>query len=400
MMSWGGLRRRLVAPVPGRLPVAVADVLFAVVLSAFAVASAAGLEGSNAQRPNAGGPAAVAVLVMTAPVLLARRWPVAVSAVLAAGAGLNGVLIGPLVRCGTGLVAVFYTAFVIGARCRNRAAVLGLVLLAVDIVGQAFSDPQLGPGVIAYMVPIAVAFAAAGRLVAARNAVVAQLRARSAELRAQREENARLAVATEHARIAGDLDGFLTERIHRITTAAAAGPALLAGSPEKAREAFETISRSGRSALTRMRDVVAGLHDGGEPAGTGPAPVLARLDRLLADAGEGPARLHVAGDPRLLPPGLELSAYRIVERLLEATDPDGLTDERVEVTVAFGPHDLQLTVAGPARPAGPAGPRGAVRAALAAASERAAVHGGRLQTLTADRRRTTVVTLPLIAGTP
>jgi hypothetical protein len=263
------------------------------------------------------------------------------------------------------------------------------------------SDPQLGSGVIAYMVPVAVAFAAAGRLLAARNTTVAELRASSAQLRAQREENARLAVATEHSRIAGDLDGFLTERIDRITAAATAGPALLAGSPDQARAAFETISRSGRSALTRMRDVVADLHDRGEPAGTGPAPVLARLDRLLAEAGEGPAQLRVVGDPRLLPPGLELSAYRIVERLLEATDSDALggpAADPVEVTVAFGPHELQLTVAGPVRPAGAAGPRGTVRAALAAASERAGVHGGRLHTRTTDRRRTTVVTLPLVAG--
>ena len=133
-MSWSGLRRWLTAPFPGRPRVAAADLVFAVALSAFAVASAAGWEGSNASRPNAGGAAAVAVLVMTAPVLLARRRPVAVSAVPAAGAGLNWVVIGPLVRCGTGLLAVFYTALVIGARCRVRPAVLGVVLQALDIV--------------------------------------------------------------------------------------------------------------------------------------------------------------------------------------------------------------------------------------------------------------------------
>jgi signal transduction histidine kinase len=397
-MSWSGLRRRLTAPLPGGLRTA--DVAFAVVLSAFAVASAAGLEGPNAHDPRAGGPAALAVLAMTAPVLLARRRPVAVSAALAAGAVLNPVVIGPLVRCGTGLPAVFFTAFVLGASGRVRRTVIGLVLLAVNVVGQALSDPHLGSGTITYMVPITVAFAVAGRLLATRNTVVAELRARSAQLRAQREENARLAVATEQARIAGDLDGFLIERIDRITAAAAAGPALPAGSPEQARAAFETISRSGRSALTRMRDVVADLHDGGEPAGAGPGPVLARLDRLLAEAGEGPARLRVDGDPRLLPPGLELSAYRIVERLLETTDRgafDGYAGDPVEVTVAFGPHELRLTVAGPA---GRAGRRATVRAALAAASERAGVHGGRLQTLTTDRRRTTVVTLPCVAGAP
>ncbi len=387
--------RSLVAPLAGWERVAVADVVFAAVLSGFAVQSALGT-GSNAHNPNAGATAALAVLVMTVPVVLARRRPVAVSAALAVGAGLNWVVIGHLVRCGAGLLAVFYTAFVLGARCRLRFAAMGLGLLAVDIVCQAYSDPRLGPGVIVYMVPIAVAFAAAGRLVRSRNATVAQLRISTAELRAQREENARLAVATEQARIAGDLDGFLAERVDRIAGAAATGRASLAGSPEHAREAFETIGQSGRAALTRMRDVVGDLTGApGGPAGTEPAPVLAGLDRLLADAAEGSARLRIVGDPRLLPPGLELSAYRIVERLLEAIDGDlvpGHVRGPTEVTVSFGPHDLQLTVTGPTAR------RGDVRAALAAAAERAAVHGGSMRTSTVNRCRTTVVALPLVTG--
>jgi signal transduction histidine kinase len=399
-MRRGSLTRWLITPVADQARIARADVLFAVVLSAFAVLSASGLEGSNAHNANAGWAAALAVLLMSSPVLLVRRWPVPVAAVLAVGAGLNWLVIGDLVRCGTGLLAVFYTAFVLGARCRIRSAAAGLGLLAVNIACQAYSDPQLGSDVIVYMVPIAVAFAAAGRLLASRNAVVAQLRTSTEQLRSQREETARLAVATEQARIAGHLDGFLGERVDRISGVATAGRASLITSPDGAREAFEEISRSGREALTRMRDVVADLADShadahAEPGGIEPAPVLAQLDRLLADAAEGQARLRVLGDPRLLPPGLELSAYRIVERLLEATDGDATaanSPDPVEVIVAFEPHELQLTVIGAiAR-------RADVRAALAAVSERAAVHGGCMQTSTTDRRRTTVVALPLVAG--
>jgi hypothetical protein len=395
-MSRSSLTRWLVTPLALRDRIAVADVLFAAIVSGLAVQSALG-SGSNAHNPNAGAAAAVTVLLMTTPVLLARRWPVLISGALAVGAGLNWLLIGHLVRCGAGLLAVFYTAVVLGARCRIWSAAIGLGLLAVNIVCEALSDPQLGAGVIVYMVPIAVAFAAGGRLLRSRNATVAQLRTSTVQLRAQREENARLAVATEQARIAGDLDGFLADRVDRMSGAAAAGRALLAVEPAQARAAFETISQSGRAALTRMRDVVADLNNGArEPAGIEPAPVLARLDRLLADAAEGSAQLRIIGDPRLLPPGLELSAYRIVERLLEATDRDATPVDLpgpTEVTVAFGPHELELTVTGPTAR------RADVRAALAAASERAAVHGGSMQTSTADRRRTTVVALPLVAGT-
>jgi signal transduction histidine kinase len=400
-MGAGSLRRWLRTPVAGLRDVAAADVLFGVVVSLSGFMSAVGATGSNAHNPNAGLAAAVAVLLMTAPVAVARRWPVAVCVVLAFSAPLNWVAIGHLVRCGAGLVAVFYVAFMLGVRCRIKPMIAGLALLAVNILCQAFSDPQLGSGVIVYMVPVAVAFTAAGWLVASRNATVAQLRARTLQLRAQRDENARLAVAGEQARIAGDLDGFLAGQVDRISGSATAGRAVLESSPEQAREAFEAISRSGRAALTRMRDVVANLKDSGtHPAGVEPAPVLAQLDRLLAEASEGTARLRVIGDPRLLTPGLELSAYRIIERLLEATDPDVTNDDAsaadarspVEVLVAFGAHQLELTVSGPtARQAD-------ARVALAAASERAAVHGGHLRTSTTDRQRTTVVALPLVAG--
>lgn len=383
--------RWLRSPVPGWPGVAVGDVAFALVLCAFAVASAAGLTGSNASNPDAGWAASLAVLLMVAPVVAARRYPVAVAAVLAAGAALNWVAIGHLVRCGAGLPAVFYVAFVIGARCRWWQAVAGLALLAGNVVCQACSDPQLGVGVLVYMVPITVAFAGAGRLLAARNAAVARLRARTLQLRAQREENARLAVAADRSRIAADLDGVLQRGVEQIATAAASGRVVLAEEPADAQAAFVTIQETGRATLTHMREVVANLTD---LAPTEPAPMLAHLDRLLAGASEAQPRLRVSGDPRLLPPGLELSAYRIIERLLLAVDQDPAG--RVEVTVTFGAQELELTVDGPSARRSEA--RAGVAAALAAAAERAAVHGGTLATSASGGRRTTVVRLPLAAG--
>ena len=122
------------------------------------------------------------------------------------------------------------------------------------------------------------------------------------------------------------------ERVDQIDASAQFGRAALYTSPDDARDAFHSISQSGRAALNRMREVVADLTDDvvvGLPVAE-PAPMLAQLDRLLADAGEDSTALQVLGDPRLLPPGLELAAYRIVERLLEAVDGDA----GAEATVA------------------------------------------------------------------
>ena len=134
--------RWLTAPVFGWRDVGVADIAWALLLGALGVTSITGLTHSA----NHGGiGASLAVLLMTAPVGLARRQPVVAAAVMAAGAGLSWGLFDNMVRCGVALPALFYVAFVIGSRTtRWRPAALGMALLFVDLICQAFSDPQLG----------------------------------------------------------------------------------------------------------------------------------------------------------------------------------------------------------------------------------------------------------------
>jgi signal transduction histidine kinase len=378
--------RWLSAPVFGWPDVGIGDLALAGVLTAGLVASTSGL--SHPHAAHVGLAASVAALLLTVPVAFSRRAPLVAAATIAVGAALNWVLIGHMVRCGAALPAAFYVAFTIGSRCVTlRETVAGLLLVAVNISCQAYSDPQLGPTVITYMVPIALGFLVAGRLLQGRNAAVARLRDRTAELRDQREQNARLAVVADQARIAGDLDTYLHDQIGQIAAAAAAGQDTLAATPDRAQDAFVAIQDTGRETLAHMRGVVAGLR---EHAPTEPQPVLAQLDRLLSQAMQAETRLEVTGDPRLLPPGVELSGYRIVEHLLVALEDDPTS--RIDVGVAFEPEELVLTVVGPSAR------RGDVRAALAAATERAALHGGTLRTKSSGGRRETVVLLPLAAG--
>src|SRR5206468_2575764 len=96
------------------------------------------------------------------------------------------------------------------------------------------------------------------------------------------------------------------------------------------------------------------------------------------------ARLVVEGNPRALPPGVELSAYRIVEHLLDALgDAPG-----VEVRVRFADSDLELEVSGPAR-------RRAAEA-IARARERAQLHHGTMEATTRSGRADALVRLPVL----
>lgn len=375
--------RWLASPVFGLRDVGVGDVGLAVVLSAFAIVSVIGL--SDAKN-HGGVAAALAVLLMTAPVVIARRQPVAAAALLAIGAGVNWGAIGHLIRCGAALPAVFYVAFMLGNRAKGwEGMALGGACLVVNLICEGYSDPKLGgPGVAVLMVPISVAFWVAGRLLQRRNATVGILRLRTAELREQREQTARLAVAADQARIAADLDGYLHDRVDEIAAAAEVGLATITTEPDQAHDAFVAIQDAGRETLTHMRGVVANLRD---HAPTDPQPVLSQVVHLLGQATQADTRLAVTGDPRLLPPGVELSGYRIIEHLLIAMENDPAA--RIDVVVAFGADALELTVAGPCAR------HGDIRPALAAATERANLHGGTLRTEAVGGRRQTVVLLPL-----
>jgi signal transduction histidine kinase len=214
--------------------------------------------------------------------------------------------------------------------------------------------------------------------------MAAELRSRNAELREQRETNARLAVAVDRQRIADDLNVAVRSRLDELAQAAAyADPA----DEDATREAFSRVQQMGRETLTHMREVVGALRP---PTSSAPAPVLAQLGELLSRATSADARLVVSGQPESLPAGVELSGYRIVEHLLVALED--APDARIDVAVTFTAESLEIAVRGPAAP------RAERVAALAAARERTALHGGTLDATTKSGRCEAVVRLPLIAA--
>jgi hypothetical protein len=369
----------------GGLPAA--DVAAAFVFSAYGVGLTSGILHPSYRSPNLGIAASAGVLTMTAPVAWRRRMPLAMAGVLAAGAVLNGLVFGPMVRCGGALPAVFLAAFSVGAHLDRARSATAAALCAVNVAAQCVYDPRLGPGTMALMLPVLAGFYAAGRLVLARAEAASSLRQRSAELGRQREQTARLAVKADRARVAGDLGASLHGRLAEIAAEAAAGRAALGADPLAGQRALQAIEHGGREILRQMRAVVGVLHEDG-PAE--PQPSLARLSDLLSRATTADARLTVQGSPRTLPAGLELSGYRIAEHLLLALeDAPGAA---VEVSLRFEPDALELQVSGPPARHTDLG------AVLAAARERAALHGGTVDVRADERLCQATARLPLISA--
>ena len=378
--------RVITGPIFGITDLGWGDIALALLLSAFAIFIVThGKSGGHVL--DAGWTGALAVLLMTLPVAFARKRPLVVAGVLLAGALINWWAIGHYVRCGATLPAVFYMAFVVGSRCEGRDRVIGEALVIGSILVQCESDPQITPITNAILfIPISLAFLGAGYLLHRRNLTVEALRVRTTELHDQRERNATLAVEADRARIAGDLDQYLHGQVHEIAAAAASGRESLDDGPGRAADAFVAIQGTGRETLTHMREVVGSLR---AEAPTGPQPVLAQLDRLLSESDEIDVRLQITGDPQLLPPGLELAGYRIVEHLLNTLEKNPSSAASVEVV--FGADALEFTVVGPSVR------ESVARPALAAASERAQLCGGTVRSSLHDGRRETRVLIPLTA---
>ncbi|MEA2623877.1 MAG: hypothetical protein QOH61_2787 [Chloroflexota bacterium] len=319
-------------------------------------------------------------LLVTVPLAWRRVAPLGATGAALAGLVLNFVLIGsdPL-RCGIVLPTAFLFVFA-SAQMEKREALVGFVfglgLTLLDLV------VEFGGLTLAVATGLTVLIWAVGRLVRSRRQMAAELTARTVELREARDARARLEVFSDRARLSRDLDELLERRLGELARMADTDrPGDVAG----ATATLVDIERESRRTLEEMRAIVGMLRDD-SVAPTGPPPAITHLDALLVRAtGSSSARLTFEGNPRVLPPAVELSAYRIVEHLLAALEvtPD------VQVHICFGDEVLTLAVSGCARRRG--------KAAIERARERARVQHGTLKVSAHGGRADATVSLPVAA---
>jgi signal transduction histidine kinase len=135
-------------------------------------------------------------------------------------------------------------------------------------------------------------------------------------------------------------------------------------------ESLHGIQHTGRSALEETRRVLRNLR---EPEGHRPA----ELEDLIAEANDAGLNvvLRVEGDPRPLPAGADISAYRIVQEALTNVRKHA-NAQHVEVVFRYDPHGLEIEVVndGVTTEVQQAGGLG-----LVGMRERAEQHGGELR---------------------
>jgi signal transduction histidine kinase len=217
------------------------------------------------------------------------------------------------------------------------------VALVAPVVAGAAKEPLFA---LAMYAVFAAAWALGDNL-RTRRAYLAELEARAERLEREQQETARRAVAEEQARIARELHDVISHNVSVMVVQAAAGGDVFATRPDRAREALGSIESTGREALVELRRLLGVVRPEVEDAGAGlePQPGLARLPELIEHVSAAGLRveLAVAGEPRDLPAGVDLSAYRIVQEALTNTLKHARA-ETARVTIGYEDARLELEI--------------------------------------------------------
>ncbi|MGH3458121.1 sensor histidine kinase [Aeromicrobium sp.] len=339
-------------------------------------------------------PNAVLLLLITVPLAWRRRAPTIVFVLVLVSVAVQVSLIDgtlsdqPPFQHWIALLVVFYS---LGVHAERRRAIIAGALGGGAFVVADLVDLLTGAGRLEDTVPAWFMLAAAygiGLAMRGERIQSTLLTQRTERLEREREQQARQAVAEERARIARELHDIVAHAISVMVVQAQAGQRVLEGEQASAREALGSIETMGRQSLVEMRRLLGVLRVEDRELALGPYPRLADLD-VLADrvrhAGL-PVEVHVEGEPTSLPPGVDLSGYRIVqEALTNALRHAGPATAKVVVRYRPAEVEVEITDDGRGNAEDREGGHG-----LVGMRERAALVGGDLESGSENERGYTV----------
>jgi signal transduction histidine kinase len=179
-----------------------------------------------------------------------------------------------------------------------------------------------------------------------RRSRLAAVTERAERLEREREQQALIAATAERTRIAREMHDVIAHSLAVMISLADGATAKLRSDPERAGTAIENLSRIGRQALGDTRRLLGVLRDDDASEELAPQPGLAQIDGLLAQVRTTglAASLAVNGDPHPLPPGAELTVYRIVQEATTNALKHAVGATSVAVVLDYSPNLLAISV--------------------------------------------------------
>ncbi|UYM05605.1 sensor histidine kinase [Solicola gregarius] len=313
--------------------------------------------------------AAYFIAVVSCAALPVRHW-----APLAAMAATTvcGMLVAPLGLLLTPPIVApaVITAYALAVRAERRVATRALLasaalLVATGLFGDLSWQDASRLGLVAACPLVAGVL---GHSTQTRRAYLTAMEERARQAEKSRESEARQRVAEERVRIARELHDLVAHQITLANAQATVADHVFDARPEQTRKSLKELVETTSNALDDLRTTVGLLRQSGDAAAPAePAPGLSRLPPLLESFRRAglEVSVHQEGTVRPLPPGVDLTAYRIIqEALTNVTKHAGTGSaqvrlawerDRVTITVADDGRDVPTepsTSAVSARPPG------------------------------------------------
>lgn len=294
---------------------------------------------------------AVAAAGVTLPIAWRRRFPAVVAPLVAAFVAWQELMNGDLTENSiTPIVTLPLAVYSLGVLLERRAALISFgVTMALLWTAVISSGTQTLDNFVFSLILAGGPFLV-GRIVNARIALARELREKARRIEREGDEQKKLAVAEERARIAREMHDVVAHNVSVMVVQASAARRMIDHDPERAREALTSVEQTGREALSEMRRMLDVLRSEGEGATLAPQPSINELEGLLDLAREAglDVDLEVEGERRRVSSSVDLSTFRIVQEALSNTIKHGhaahahvrlrFTDEAMEVDVIDDGH--------------------------------------------------------------
>jgi len=250
---------------------------------------------------------------------MAREHPqvtVVVTTVCAVATGSLGYLLTPLLLAPV-MFALYWLAASTGSRTAwiyggITATLVVVAAVGVDDIDQTVVFQTIGP---ALWLLLPLVMGSRSRL---RHAYLDSVQARAEHAERTREEEARLRVAEERMRIARDLHDVVAHHMALANAQAGTAAHLLETNPGLTKQLLADLQATTSSVMLELRATIGVLRQTDDPESLEPTPGLAQLPDLLEVCGTAglAVSLTIEGAPQELPPGADVTAYRIIQEAL------------------------------------------------------------------------------------
>ncbi len=322
---------------------------------------------------------ALAVASVVLALLARRRFPFGAPAATWLASGALSFVDGRLIaENDIVFVAGLGAAVLLGHLRNDLEARVGLAMVLGGAATVVYNSPSITDAGSLVFTPLLFGLGwLVGFALRARTEQTEAAEERAARAERERETAARLAVAEERSRIARELHDVVAHAVSVMVLQVGAVRHRMAETDSGDGEALRAVEEAGRTALREMPRLLNAMRSEGDTLELLPHPGLDDLSGLLTDVRSAglPVELRVHGPAYPLPPGLDLSAYRILQ--------EGLTNalkharaQHATVDLGYEPSGLRLEVRDDGQ--GQASANGSPGHGLVGIRERVKLYGGEM----------------------